>query len=145
VHRGGAGLFIDRSVRNGVRYTYAISSEDQAGNVAARRVSATPGPRLLAPAQNAHLTAPPLLVWTAKPSASYYNVQLLRGGRKILSTWPAHARLRLAGVWRFAGHRYRLKPGTYRWYVWPGFGRRAAGRYGPLIGAGKFVITAPKL
>ena len=72
--------------------------------------------------------------------ASYYNVQLYRGA-KVLSTWPAHARLQLRPTWRFDHRRYRLKPGRYRWYVWPGFGRRGSARYGRLIGSGGFVVT----
>ena len=145
LYHGGSGAFKDTRVRNGVRYTYTISAEDQAGNVAVRSIAATPGPRLLTPAPNAHLTTPPLLLWTARPGASYYNVQLYRDGRKVLSVWPADAKLQLSRVWSFAGHRYRLKPARYRWYVWPGFGRRAASRYGSLIGRGTFVVTSPQL
>ena len=72
--------------------------------------------------------------------ASYYNVQLYHDG-KVLSAWPKRASLQLSSVWEFARHRYHLKPGTYRWYVWPGFGPRAAARYGRMIGAATFVIS----
>ena len=143
VHRGDAGTFTDRSVRNGVRYTYTITSEDQAGNIATRTVSVIPGARLLSPAVGARLVNPPRLVWTTNPRASYYNVQLYRGKKKILSIWPGHARLQLPKAWKYAGRRYGLKPAQYRWYVWPGFGRRSAGRYGSLIGSGTFVIVKP--
>jgi hypothetical protein len=60
-------------------------------------------------------------------------VQLFRGKHKILSAWPAVRHLRLHRTWRFHGRRRHLKAGHYRWFVWPGFGARAAHRYGPLV------------
>jgi hypothetical protein len=84
-----------------------------------------------------------MLRWTPVRNATYYNVQLYNGG-KVLSAWPTHARLRLGRRWRFGGHLHRLKPGRYRWYVWPGFGPRSAARYGPMVGKGKFVIVSTK-
>jgi hypothetical protein len=80
-----------------------------------------------------------MLRWTSVPNATYYNVQVFRGG-KILSEWPKGVSLRLARSWQFGGHRYRLQRGTYRWYVWPGFGPRAASSYGAKIGSGTFVV-----
>jgi hypothetical protein len=35
-----------------------------------------------------------------------------------------------------------LKPGRYRWYVWPGYGSRAAIVYGRLIGMARFTVTS---
>jgi hypothetical protein len=75
--------------------------------------------------------------------ATYYNVQLYRGG-KVLSEWPTRPTLELKYAWKFAGRGYRLRPGRYRWYVWPGFGKKAAGRYGTLIGTGTFVVARPR-
>jgi hypothetical protein len=143
VERGNGGTFKDTRVRNGIRYSYTITGEDQAGNVATATVTVVPGPRLLSPAPNAHLTAPPVLSWTAKLGATYYNVQLYRGRRRILNAWPAHAIFGLPSTWTFAHHHYRLKPGVYRWYIWPGIGPRSADRYGPAIGSGTFVIVSP--
>jgi hypothetical protein len=80
------------------------------------------------------------LRWTPVLGASYYNVQLYRGGEKVLSAWPTRTSLQLTRRWSYNGHR-RLRPGTYYWYVWPGFGPRAATRYGPEIGRRKFVIV----
>jgi len=42
--------------------------------------------------------------------------------------------------WTYAGHRYRLSPGRYRWYVWPGRGPRSANRYGRLLGSSSFIL-----
>jgi hypothetical protein len=143
VYSGNGSAFDNTHLENGVRYTYTITARDQAGNVAVRTITATPGPRLLGPAPDAHLTAPPMLSWTSVPRADYYNVQLFRDGKmvKVLSRWPDRAGLQLRRTWRFNGRRYRLRPGKYRWYVWPGFGHRSAGRYGQLIGSGTFVVT----
>jgi hypothetical protein len=144
VYQGNSGSFEDTRVRDGKRYDYTLTARDQAGNMTVRRFFATPGQRLLAPSTNAHLTTPALLRWTAVRGASYYNVQLYRRAGKVLSAWPTHASLHLRGAWRFAGREYRLNPGRYRWYVWPGFGRRAGARYGRLIGVATFVVESPK-
>jgi hypothetical protein len=141
VDRGGNGTFNDARVRNGVRYTYTITARDQAGNVAVRMVHATPGPHLLFPVGGTQVASPPLLAWTPVRHSTYYNVQLYRDGRKVFSLWPSHPELVLSLSWTFSRHRYALKPGRYRWYVWPGFGSRQSARYGSLIGAGMFVVA----
>ncbi len=107
-----------------------ISAVDQAGNVTRRTIHITAGPHIISPALGAHSVAPPLLSWTRVRHANYYNVQLYRGKTKVLSIWPKGRRLQLKATWRFAGHRYTLKPGRYRWFVWPGFGPRAAATTG---------------
>jgi hypothetical protein len=140
IYRGRSGSFRDVRVRDGASYTYTVTARDQAGNTTVRTVSIIAGPRLLAPTSEARLTAPPLLRWTPVRGASYYNVQLYRG-TKILTLWPARTSLRLKRAWRFDGRFYRLTPGRYRWYVWPGFGSHAAVRYGSLIGGGRFVVV----
>jgi len=142
VYNGTATGFDDTHLTNGVHYTYTITAEDAAGNTTTRTVHATPGARVLSPAANAHLTAPPALTWTAVPGATYYNVQLYRGDpTKLLSLWPVRASLQLHRTWRFDGRRYHLKPGRYKWYVWPGFGKRKAARYGRMVGSGTFIVV----
>lgn len=154
VYSGTAESYEDTHVKDGVQYTYTITARDQAGNTTVRTIKVTPEPRLLAPALRALLTTPPMLSWTPIRGATYYNVQLYRDGkmlqarptraqpqRKVLSAWPTGAQLQLSPTWRYKGHRYRLRPGRYRWYVWPGFGRRAADHYGHVIGKGAFVVS----
>jgi hypothetical protein len=92
------------------------------------------------PAPGARVTAPPRLVWTPRRGANYYNVQLFRGTHKVLSAWPRRARLQLTFAWRYGGRTYRLTPGDYRWYVWPGVGLRSKARYGSLLGDSRFVV-----
>ncbi len=141
VYSADGTAYVDRRVRNGAHYRYTFIVKDWAGNVARQSMMVTPGPRLLAPHRAARVAVAPLLRWTPVRGASYYNVQLYRGGEKILSLWPGQARLRLNREWSFDGHRHRLRSGPYRWYVWPGFGPRAVGRYGHAIGNSTFMFV----
>jgi hypothetical protein len=54
--------------------------------------------------------------------------------------WPTRTRFALKKTWKFAGRTYRLTPGTYRWFVWPGFGSRSQGKYGQLLGQSTFTV-----
>jgi hypothetical protein len=72
--------------------------------------------------------------------ATFYNVQLYYGAQKVLSAWPNSAKLKLSRNWGFEGRRVRLKKGSYRWYVWPGFGPRSKARYGHLLGQSGFRV-----
>jgi hypothetical protein len=141
LYKGLNTSFRDRRVDNGVRYRYTVNALDAAGNGAVSTIVVRPGLRLLAPTPEAQMTAPPLLRWTAVRGASYYNVQLFRGKRKVLSMWPGSATLQLQAIWRFRRHRYHFKPGTYRWYVWPGYGKRSAARYGHKVGTSTFTVN----
>jgi hypothetical protein len=85
---------------------------------------------------------PPRLHWRRVKGADYYNVQLYRGSRKVLSVWPASTHLQLGMRWRFHGRLMRLSAAHYDWYAWPGFGRRSQRRYGRLIVHGKFTFSA---
>jgi hypothetical protein len=114
--------------------------------VAAPKGQETPAPkgvrRLLGPANGAvlRLGHPPLLEWTPVRGARYYNVQLFRAGRKILSVWPVRPRYQLERRWKYAGKPRHLAPGKYRWLVWPGFGPRSKNDYGRRIGPGTFEV-----
>jgi hypothetical protein len=135
VYRGAAGSFTDRGVRNEQPYRYVVKLVDQAGNAASGRASAVPtASPLLTPRAHAKLGRPPLFTWRTVRHASYYNVQLFRGARKLLSRWPRTNQLQLKRRWRYAGKMRRLRPGRYCWYVWPGFGARRERDYGRLLG-----------
>jgi hypothetical protein len=142
VFRGTGDGFVDSQVVNGNRYAYEVRVIDAAGNVGSRTVRAVPGPRLIAPAAGAVIKArkPPVLRWTPIRGASYYNVQMFRDGRKILSAWPTRARLPLKRSWTYRGRRVRFQSGEYRWLVWPGRGARAKADYGDRIGVRKFTV-----
>jgi uncharacterized repeat protein (TIGR01451 family) len=141
--RGRALGFTDRRVRAGARYSYRVRTYDTAGNTS-RGVVAAGSPLqlpLFAPPPNARVASPPLLRWRPVKRASYYNVQLFRNGQKLLSAWPRTPMLRLQSRWRFARHAFALSPGTYRWYVWPGYGERSLSHYGGLLGQSAFTVT----
>ena len=142
VIRGREASFVDTQVRNDNRYRYEVRAIDAAGNFASRTVRAVPRRRLIAPGPGAILNAdiPPLLRWTSVRGAQYYNVQLFRDGRKVLSAWPARAKLQLKRAWTYRGTRVRFGPGEYRWQVWPGRGERSKGDYGKRIGVRKFTV-----
>jgi hypothetical protein len=142
LYRGRPRNVTDRRARNGKRYLYTIVARDQAANGSRTSVSAVPRVKLIAPPDGATLTAPPLLRWMAKRDADYYNVQLRRDGRKVLSRWPSRPRFQLTGTWHFGGQVRHLSAGTYHWDVWPGFGARSDARYGKRIGGRTFVIPA---
>ena len=142
IYRGTAGSFRDKGLRAGAKYHYTVTAFDVAANSAAQTLTVTATGRLVNPVPGEHVSSPPRLAWLPVKGASYYNVLLMRGGR-ILSAWPTHASLKLPRRWAYQGHRYRLRPGVYRWYVWPGFGPRSERRYGERIGARTFVISRP--
>ena len=161
IYTGPAKTFVDRRLENGVKYRYTVTAYDEAGNGAARALTALPTsvrtvptrstpkstkptrstPALRGPAAGARVSAPPLLTWGAVPKATYYNVQLWRDGTKILSVWTKHPKLRLEKSWSYGGRTYALTPGVYRWFVWPGFLRPSANEYGKLVGSRTFIIT----
>ena len=140
VYNGTATTYTDRGLKNGVEYRYVVVSQDAAGNQSAG-VAAAAMPRLnllRSPNDGARLKTPPKFVWTGNAEASYYNVQLYRGDQKILSSWPVAATMKLKRSWKYEGRRFTLTKGVYRWYVWPGFGGRAAVDYGELLGSNSF-------
>lgn len=142
VYRGSGSGYVDPKFANGVYHRYRIVASDQAGNVSpAVDVVVAPSALLLAPKDGARLRGPATLRWRAAPKASFYNVQLFRAGKKVLSIWPRGPHLQLTRGWRYLGHSYRLKAGVYTWYVWPGFGPLAKSRYGQLLGRGSFSIA----
>jgi len=140
IYRGPAAGYRDTGLKIGKAYQYTVTGFDQAGNAAAKALTVTATGALLSPAPGARIASAPLLVWTPVKGAKYYNLQLVRG-RKILSVWPTRARFQLPRSWTFGGHRYRLHRGVYHWYVWPGFGRFSASKYGSLLGGSSFVLS----
>jgi hypothetical protein len=144
-----------RGLRNRVGYRFVVVSIDRADNSSGGvAILATPAISMLyAPANGATVRHPPVLRWRRAARATYYNVQLYRGSNKvfairtagdaakIMSAWPSRTRLALKARWRYRGRTYRLKNGGYSWFVWPGYGSRSAGRYGPLLGQSTFVVS----
>jgi hypothetical protein len=142
VYEGTATGFRDTGLAVGRTYEYRVTGIDDAMNRAQQAIKIVATGALLSPAPASHvsLKSPPRLIWTPVKRASYYNLQLIRG-RKVLSAWPARPGFQLRRTWIYRGRRYKLRPGVYRWYVWPGIGRISAGRFGPRLGSSTFVVT----
>jgi hypothetical protein len=143
VFRGPGRSFEDTAVTNRKRYVYEVRVWDAAGNAADSSVAAMPRPHLVSPARLATFSPgrPPVLRWTRVRRATYYNVQVFRNGRKVLSVWPTKARYQMKRRWTYRGQRRRLRVGRYRWVVWPGFGRRSKSDYGDRLGPMTFRVT----
>jgi hypothetical protein len=139
VYRGRGTEFIDTRVFNGRTYKYSVVVFDDLGRASpATGVFALPHGKLLAPRDGTRVLGVPLLRWMPRARATYYNVQLYRNGKKILSRWPARPRFQLRMQWRYQGRLYRLRDGRYLWYVFPGFGVKTANRYGNVMGHSTF-------
>jgi hypothetical protein len=148
IYQGTGDAITDRSLRNGRRYRYVVTRIDQAGNRAAGAVSSVPtASRLLLPFAGERIklagqdTSLPLLVWKPVRKARYYNVQVFRRGRKILSIWPERTRRRLERRWTYRGTDHKLSAGRYCWHVWPGYGKRSQRQYGKRLGTSCFRVV----
>jgi hypothetical protein len=140
---GLASAFVDRRLRNGVRYRYTIVVVDESGNRSqAVSVEVTPKlDRLVGPGR-AVPGSRVALHWVPVKGASFYNVQVFRGLEKVLSVWPGRARLALGPSWTWEGVRRTLEPGRYTWYVWPAYGTSpGTARYGELLGKDAFRVA----
>ena len=140
VYRGTASRFRDTGLVAARKYTYMVTGIDEAANRAGKTVQHIGTHALLTPAPGERVSAPPRLTWTRVKRARYYNVQLVLRGRRVFSAWPTARSLQLPRTWVEDGRRHRLRPGLYRWYVWPGFGPLAASRYGARLGGSTFVV-----
>jgi hypothetical protein len=145
VYDGTGDSFTDTGLQNGIRYTYLVQAFDAAGNAASTTLAVTPyaeasSEHLLSPGHRSTVRKAPMLRWREIRKASYYNVQLFRKGKKILSAWPTKPYYQLHRVWTYRGRRHRLVKGTYWWYLWAGYGHRSQHRYGKLLGRRGFVV-----
>jgi hypothetical protein len=140
VYRGDGTRFRDASLKPGVPYRYTLTSSDRAGNRAVARVRAQVR-ALYGPAPGAKVHAGAVLRWLSAKQATYYNVQLFRNGRKVMTAWPLAPKFKLPRSWSYEGRQYRLARGTYRWYVWPGIGDRAEAKYGRMLGGSSFRVV----
>jgi hypothetical protein len=139
VYQGRAESLVDRGLFNGTVYTYRFTAVDLAGNISTTTlVRVKPRGRLWSPRDGGVIRIAPVLQWAKVTRATYYNVQLWRNGRKILSRWPTRPSYELRMRWRYGGRVRTLRDGTYLWYVWPAFGDRERGRYGRMLGSATF-------
>jgi len=120
--------------------THASSAAFDVTVVLAKKRTVQVGP-MIAPRRGARMTTPPMLRWLAVKKASFYNVQVFRRGQKILSVWPSRPHFHLHSRWTFRGHTFRLRPGSYSWFVWPAYGPLTHPRFGKALGVSSFVFV----
>jgi hypothetical protein len=131
IFRGTAAAFTDKTIHPGTQYVYSVRAYDQAGN-ASKVVSIGALTKILTLRKSSYVprAAPnPILRWGRVRGASYYNVQLFHGSKRIYSAWPTMPQIGLHSPLTWSGHRFWLTPGSYRWYVWAGFGPRKLAHY----------------
>lgn len=97
---------------------------------------------LFRPVEGARLKASRRLLfdWFPVEKVRLYNLQLWRrsasGWKKVASVFPSGHRFPLGRTWLYHGHRYRLRGGSYAWFVWPWLGSR----YGSILGGNSFSV-----
>jgi hypothetical protein len=141
VFRGTGGSFADKKIQHSLEYTYSVQTSDQAGN-ASPKISVVALPPVLTMRKLPYVpraSSKPILRWDAVHRATYYHLQLFRGSKRIFAAWPVKNELGLPAAWKWSGHRYRLGPGQYRWYVWAGLGRRSFAHY-KAVGSARFIV-----
>jgi hypothetical protein len=155
VYQGKATTATIKGLANDVQARFVISCVDKNGNHSAGvAVVGTPKRAFLrTPADGASLKViPKQFVWLPDPKATYYNVQLYLGSslvaestsqtsKKVLSVFPVRSPYKFKSPWKWEGKSYKMTKGTYTWYVWPGYGDRAAVNYGRLLGSATFKLT----
>ena len=139
IYKGRATLVRDSGLKAGVAYHYRLTSVDQAGNQSVAQVTAKLR-ALYAPAAGKAAHAGTALRWNADKSATYYNLQLYRGTKKVLSAWPVGTSFRLPRSLDLLRPPLQADARQVQWFVWPGRGARARAQYGPLLGSSSFVV-----
>jgi hypothetical protein len=132
----GLGHSFELRMRAGQTFHLALYAIDHSGNVSApsRTLISLAGLVPMRPISGSAIHAAPLLTWAAKKGATYYNLQVFKRGRRVLTAWPRHPSYHVP-----AG---KLEPGTYVWFVWPAMGTTvAAPRFSQLIGRATFVYS----
>jgi hypothetical protein len=87
----------------------------------------------------------PSLSWHPVKGASYYNLVIWRGHRRVLDVWPNSTHVLLPKSWKYNGVRGSLSPGRYLWFAYPGFGTRASARYGTSVQSGILIVADTKV
>ena len=116
----------------GTRAWYKAFAVDNAGNASPSAGLQVVQPVFkLFPENGTDLRGSSRLRWKKSKRASYYNVQVYLGSKRITQAWPRGTSFRIP--------KSKLRKGkVYTWYVWPGIGSKSRGRYGNMIGKSTF-------
>ncbi len=66
--------------------------------------------------------------WAPAAGASRYRVEIFEGPTRIFVAETTRPQIAVPKSWRYAGAARVLRPGEYRWYVWPIVSGRRASR-----------------
>ena len=116
------------------------SATSASATSAAPTTETTPAPTRTAPTTTAPtttggaaLSATRVFSWLPVENARYYLVTFARDGKRLYRAWPTAARVTLPS-------RLALRPGSYRWVVRPGLGKRSDGRVGLPVLTSAFTV-----
>jgi hypothetical protein len=123
------GSYLDKGLANGQRYVYTVTSVDQAGNSRENSARGIPTKSTMRPFAGTVTGTAPALTWKRVKGAAFYNIQIWRSGKKVLSKWPSGTGFRMPAKWSFKNRTRTLQAGYYRWYVWSWVGSRRHGHY----------------
>ena len=132
----GKGTKARTTLGDGQTRWFRVVAFDRVGNasVAATVRASVAVASPFGPAPNAHVHGKVQLRWPLVKGATYYNVQLYAGTKRIIASWPEGHAASLP--------KAKLEQGTtYTWYVWPGLGAKSQARYGKLIGKNVFTYA----
>jgi hypothetical protein len=76
--------------------------------------------------------------WSPVAKVVGYEVELFLGTQRVFQRTTTQPSLDIPATWTYHGHKRRLTPGSYRWYVWPVL---QAGRSGVAIVRAKLRVT----
>lgn len=57
--------------------------------------------------------------WAPVKGATSYRVEIRRGSKLIFARETTRPEVEIPRTWKRAGVKHALRPGEYRWYVWP--------------------------
>jgi hypothetical protein len=141
VYSGRGTQYTNKRFKNDVYHRYRILAYDHRGNRShGVDVVVAASALLRLPKAGAVVHGPPRLAWAGVARAAFYNVQVYFSGHKVLSAWPNKPAAGLKKRWSYAGRSFRLRKGTYSWFVWPAFGSRQKIHYGRLLGMSTFTV-----
>ena len=118
-------LLFDVRVEVGERPAVADSSPSETPPASsAGSVSGASGPATAPPTRRATTKKPfratdRRFAWAPVPGASGYHVEFFRGSARVFADETTDPLLTVPAEWTLDGSKRALRPGTYRWYVWP--------------------------
>jgi len=145
--RSLVGALIAASLTINVLFVYSKWNDDvrSAEVPVAARADSTPAPSPLPPTTTTTQgLAAPTISWQRVAGASYYNLVVWRGHRRILDLWPTSTRVILPGAWDYRGKRGSVSPGRYLWFAYPGFGAKTSAHYGTPVQNGVLIVNETK-